>query len=52
MMGSKMGMFKEIGSDMGVSEAIGVGTGGRVVVGADVGILNSDKFSVECVGGS
>ena len=47
-----MQMLEMIGSDMGVSEAIGVRTGGRVVVSAEVGILNLDKFSVEGDGGS
>ena len=52
MIGSEMRMLEEIGSDIGVSETIGVRTGGRVVVGAEVGILNLDKFSVEGDGGS
>src|ERR1044072_6143445 len=52
MMGSEIGMLEMIGSDKGVSETIGIRTEGRVVVGAEVGILNLDKFSVEGDGGS
>src|ERR1044072_3969544 len=52
MMGSEVGMLEMIGSDKGVSETIGIRTEGRVVVGAEVGILTLDKFSVEGDGGS
>src|ERR1044072_2171322 len=52
LIGSEMGILDMIGSDKGVSETIGIRTEGRVVVGAEVGILSLDKFSVEGDGGS
>ena len=46
VMGSEIGMLEMIGSDKGVSETIWIRTEGRVVVGAEVGILDKCQYHV------